>query len=438
MLAHGARWVHSPRQQWAMPMFAALAVFACLAGLSPTAAAQPQPEATAPLEWKSLERGVLRNHVQLTKREEFVKAGEAYFSPDGNWIIFQAVPVPEEGKEASPFYAMYVAKLKRDRFTGLVTGVETPIRVSPEGSANTCGWFAPADPKSPMTFEVLFGSTVQPPRDEAKSGFQVGTRKYVWMFPDEMEIVTARIGQQLAVDQSPDGKRTEVVTYKASDAKPLFTRPNYDAEGSWSPDGRFVLYAHIEDRKEGQKPDANLYIYDTQTKKQHALVTAKGYDGGPFFSPDGKSICYHSDRKGNDLLQLFVADLKLKDGVPVGITREYQLTDNEHVNWCPYWHPSGKYLVYGTSEVSHGNYEVFAIECDMDALRRGRDPKSLKHVRITQASGADILPSFSPDGNLMMWTSQRGPKIQSEEKASSQLWIAEWVGNPLAAEKAKP
>jgi Tol biopolymer transport system component len=214
-------------------------------------------------------------------------------------------------------------------------------------------------------------------------------------------------------------------------AKPVFTRPNYDAECSYSPDGRFILYAHIEAHKEGEKPDANIYVFDTKTGKHHLIVKAPGYDGGPFFSPDGKSICYRSDRKGNDLLQLFVADLEFKNGVPIGITKEYQLTDNKHVNWCPYWHPSGKYLVYGTSEVSHGNYEVFAIECDMGELRHGRDPKNLKHVRVTQASGADILPSFSPDGRMMMWTSQRGPKIESEEKPSSQLWIAEWAGNPI-------
>jgi Tol biopolymer transport system component len=169
-------------------------------------------------------------------------------------------------------------------------------------------------------------------------------------------------------------------------------------------------------------------------------VTAKGYDGGPFFSPDGKSICYRSDREGNDLLQLFAADLKFKDGVPVGIVKEYQLTKNRHVNWCPFWHPDGKTLVYGTSEVGHHNYEVFAIECDMGELRAGKDPATLKHTRITQASGADILPSFSPDGKLMMWTSQRGPKIESEETSSSQLWIAQWVGDPFSAANtdAKP
>jgi tricorn protease-like protein len=273
----------------------------------------------------------------------------------------------------------------------------------------------------------MYGSTISAPAEQQKAGFQVGTRKYVWMFPAEME-VTAHPVKSILESEHEFGSHTDSDYLPAA----VFKRSNYDAECSYSPDGRFVLYAHIEDHKEGEKPDANIYIYDLKSSKHYPIVTAKGYDGGPFFSPDGKSICYRSDRKGNDLLQLFVADLKFKDGVPIGVEKEYQLTDNRHVNWCPYWHPSGKYLVYGTSEVSHSNYEVFAIECDMEALRAGKKPSELKHVRITQADGADILPSFTNDGKLMMWTSQRGPKLESEDRPSSQLWLAEWIGDPFS------
>ena len=35
-------------------------------------------------------------------------------------------------------------------------------------------------------------------------------------------------------------------------------------------------------------------------------MAADGYDGGPFFSPDEKMICYRSDRQLNDLLQIYV------------------------------------------------------------------------------------------------------------------------------------
>jgi Tol biopolymer transport system component len=294
--------------------------------------------------------------------------------------------------------------------------------VSTPGSANTCGWFHPAEP-----WRVLFGSTIVPPSTDQKAGFQVGGRKYVWLFPEETEIVTRTVPEIYADYQKP-GVDGPMSAADATRSVPMFSRPDYDAECSYSNDGRYVLYAHVrEDRKTNGRADADIWIYDTQTKQHHAIVTADGYDGGPFFSPDGRRICYRSDRKLDDRLQLFIADLKFDaNGTPVGIEREYQITDNEAVNWAPYWHPSGGFIVYGTSEVSHGNYEVFAIEVNEQGLGAERPADSLSRVRITHALGADVLPVFSADGKTMMWTGQRGALVEGEQRPSSQLWAAEF------------
>lgn len=380
----------------------------------------PAPAAKTPLDWKSLEAPTLTDHVQLTSRDQFVKAGEAYFDPTGTWIIFQAVPVPAGGKVPDPFYSMYVAKLKKD-MAGRITGLDKPILVSNPGSANTCGWFHPT-----MPHKILFGSTIEPPSTDQRSGFQVRDRKYVWMFPQETEIVERSV-LEIFKDMHPDAPPVSWAP-DATTTKPIFSRPDYDAECSYSRDGRFILYAHVrEDRKTDGRADADIWAYDTQTKKQQVLVQADGYDGGPFWAPDGRRICYRSDRKGNDLLQLFVADVKFdSEGVPVGIEHEYRITENEGVNWAPFWDITGSYLIYGTSEISHANYEVFAVDARAEKLRSGATPSDLKRFRITQADGADVLPVFSPDGRYMMWTAQRGPMIEGEQKPSSQLWVAQW------------
>jgi Tol biopolymer transport system component len=175
--------------------------------------------------------------------------------------------------------------------------------------------------------------------------------------------------------------------------------------------------------------DGDLFAYIPATGELRPLVVAPGYDGGPFFSPDGRYICYRSDRAQNNLLQLYVSELSFDaDGLPNGIVREIELTHNEHVNWAPFWHPSGAYLVYATSEVSHRNYEVFAIPFDAHSIRIP-DP-----VRITHADGFDGLPVFSPDGRHMMWTAQRGADRANNGRPSSQLWIAEVRGTPAFAE----
>lgn len=419
---------------WLIPLCAAT-----LAGAQPGGHPAPGEPSAPPLNWAELEKPLLRNHVQLTSRAQFVRAGEQYFSSDGVWVVFQAVASPGEGEQPDPFYAMYAARL--DAFgDGTPTHLAGVTRVSPAGSANTCGWFHPTQP-----WRILMGSTRTRPEDDQKSGFQVGARKYVWMFPKEMEVVETFFGPAWDAHAAPGAARPELASAPAA---PLFSRPNYDAECSWDSTGRFVLYAHIEDELAMGRPDANLYIFDSKTGKDYPIVTAPGYDGGPFFSPDNRSICYRSDRKGDDLLQLFVATLKFeKDAegveVPVGIEREFQITDNGQVNWAPYWHPSGKFIVYGSSEEGHQNYEVFAVEVDrgvMEAAARSTDaatvPVAARRHRVTFADGADVLPVFSPDGRWMMWTSQRGPKVEGEARPSSQIWIAEWMGGAsLSGEK---
>ena len=74
----------------------------------------------------------------------------------------------------------------------------------------------------------------------------------------------------------------------------------YDAEGSYSPDGKQIVFTSFRDG------DADIYIMDADGKNARRVVQSKGYDGGPFFSPDGKRIIYRSDRKGNDLLQIYI------------------------------------------------------------------------------------------------------------------------------------
>ena len=348
--------------------------------------------------------------VRLTSPDQFSRAGEAYFSPDRKWIIFQAVPVQEE-TGSSPVYAMFGAALVYDD-SGNPTGLEEPIRLSAKGSANTCGWFHPTLPGV-----VLYGSTITKPANEDNAAFQREDSRYSWEFPREMEIVSQTVRQIVEREVANASLREELLARPDLDRPiPIFSRDGYDAEGSWSPDGRFILYTHVDPGDE----DGDLYIYDIAKDVHTPLVTAPGYDGGPFFSPDGTRITYRSDRDLNDLLQLYVSDLEFgPDGSPTGIAREVRLTDDGHVNWAPFFHyPSGEYLVYSTSNVSHRNYEVFVISSTLTP--DGQQPTP---VRVTNADGFDGLPVFCPTGDLIMWTGQRDEPDETGRR-SSQLYIA--------------
>lgn len=363
----------------------------------------------APIDWATEEQGILANQRQLTFAKDFVKAGESYFSPDGSKIVFQAVAVTGEQEEPDEYYAMYVADVVRDGM-GRITGLANTRRISPSGSANTCGWFHPTKPDT-----VIFASTITAPSESSPPGYQRGTGRYRWMFPPEMRIVSCDLR---TTDGTPESL-TPLLDHAGA----------YMAECSVSPDGRTLLYCSLESNQ------GDLFVHDVPSGITTRIVDKPGYDGGPFFSPDGNRICWRSDRHGDNLLQVYVADV-VRDGSGriVGIGPEHQLTNDQHVNWCPFWTTDGRSIVFATSRLGHRNYEVFMMDADPGNLPGSEGPirYGTNLRQVTAASGADVLPAFSADGRTMIWTSQRG------EGGASQLWVADFLPAMAAGSGAVP
>jgi Tol biopolymer transport system component len=186
-----------------------------------------------------------------------------------------------------------------------------------------------------------------------------------------------------------------------SGLKRLTDAPGYDAEGSYSPDGKEIVFCSNRDG------NLQLYIMDAHGKNVRQLTHTPGcYNGGPFFSPDGKRVIFRSDRKKKDYLQIYVINT---DG-----TGERALTDTNGVNWGPFWYKDSKHVVYAAADHSNPairpNYDLWWMNVDTGAK-----------VRLTYAPGADILPAFSPDGKKLMWTSTR------DGHQPAQLYIADFV-----------
>ena len=332
--------------------------------------------------WQKAESAHLRNIRQLTN--DFARAGEGYFSPDGKRILFQA----EEKGSGNPFYQIFVMDLATNKVR----------RISPGIGKTTCSYFSPDGKK------IIFASSHLDPDakakqageykqrgDDARQGIR---RRYRWDFDDHMDIF------EVAADGSGKMRRL-------TDAK------GYDAEGSYSPDGKHIVFCS---NRSGPK-NLELYIMDADGKNVRPLTRAPGcYNGGPFFAPDGKRVIFRSDRKKADHLQLFVINV---DG-----TGERALTDDLNwVQWGPYWFKDSKHIVYAGADHSNPamrpNYDLYWMNIDDRAREKPFLPKT--KVRLTYFPGADVLPVFSPDGKKIMWTSTRSPDH------SSQLFIADFT-----------
>jgi tricorn protease-like protein len=189
-----------------------------------------------------------------------------------------------------------------------------------------------------------------------------------------------------------------------SGLKQLTDAKGYNAEGSYSKDGKYIVFCSNRSGEE----NLELYIMDADGKNVRQLTKApKCYNGGPFFSPDGKRVIFRSDRKKKDHLQLYVIN---SDG-----TGERALTDDLNwVHWAPFWHPDGTHIVYCAADHSNPtmrpNYDIYWMDVDTG-----------KRVRLTYAPGADVLPVFSPDGRMLMWTSTR------DGRQPAQLYLADFT-----------
>ncbi|MBI2808564.1 MAG: PD40 domain-containing protein [Planctomycetes bacterium] len=322
-------------------------------------------------DWQKAESVHLKNTKQVTR--DFVRAGEGYFSPDGTKIIFQA-----EEKGENPFYQMFVQDL--------VTGAAR--RVSPGVGKTTCGFFHPLGKK------IIFASshldpdarTFYQPEFDARAEEKKAKkrRRYVWDFDVHMDIFEANL----------DGSRLKRLT----DAR------GYDAEGSYSSDGKQIVFCS---NRTGAK-NLELFIMDADGKNVRQLTKAPGcYNGGPFFSPDGKKVIFRSDRKKKDHLQLYVINA---DG-----SGEKALTDDENwVFWAPYWYKDGTHIIYTAADHSdrtkRPNYDLYWMNIETG-----------KKIRLTFAPGADVLPVFSPDYSKVMWTSNR------DGRSPTQLYLADFT-----------
>lgn len=327
----------------------------------------------------------LKNVQQLTFGGE---NAEAYWSFDNKMLTFQRRD-KKNGIECDQiFYGNVEQYLSNSIDMKFPEKFGTPI--SKNKGRTTCSYFLPGNK------QILYATTAYSADScPAEPKYQHG--KYLWPLYPEFEIVIANL----------DGKVT----------KQLTKNNYYDAEAVVSPKGDKILFT--SDRS----GDLELYTMSLDGSNVKQITNSLGYDGGAFFSPDGSQIIWRASKLDTDeekeeykanLKKHLVSPMKMElfianaDG-----SNRRQLTDLGGANWAPFFHPSGKKVIFSSNHKTKGiPFNLFMINVDGSGLEQ-----------ITFDKVFDSFPMFSFDGKKLAWGSNRN----NGGTRDTNIFIADWI-----------
>ena len=170
--------------------------------------------------------------------------------------------------------------------------------------------------------------------------------------------------------------------------------------------------------------DLELFTMDIDGKNIKQVTFQLGYDGGAFFSPDGKKLIFRSSRpKTKNEIKEYKK--LLNEGLVKPTEMELytcnvdgselkQITNLGKANWAPFFHPSGKKVIFSSNHKSKRGFpfNLYMINVDGTELKQ-----------ITFDESFDAFPMFSYSGKKLVFSSNRN----NNGTRSTNLFIADWI-----------
>ncbi|PWH83963.1 hypothetical protein DIS18_05275 [Algibacter marinivivus] len=305
---------------------------------------------------------------------------EAYWSFDDKQIVFQSNN-KNWRVNCDQMFLMNVGETFKDKI---------PPMVSTGKGRTTCSYFLP-DNKHIIYASTHLGDEKCPDTPLRKNG------KYIWPVYDTFDIFVADLEGNIV--------------------KQLTNEVGYDAEPTVSPKGDKIVFTST------RSGDLELYTMNLDGSDVKQITDELGYDGGAFFSPDGTKIIFRSSRPKTEQEIKEYKDL-LAEGLVEPTDMELyicnadgsdlrQLTDLGNANWSPFFHPSGKKILFSSNfEAERGfPFNLYLIDIDGKNLER-----------VTHSETFDAFPVFSNDGKYLAFSSNRN----NGGGRDTNLFIAEW------------
>ncbi len=314
------------------------------------------------------------NHLGALRQLTFGgENAEAYLSFDEEHLVYQST------RDGWPCDQIFRIPLSGGKNTLVSTG----------RGRTTCAYFLPGDQ------DIIYSSTHA--ADDGCLPDPDRSHGYVWKLYPEFDIYVT----------GPDKKQP----------KSLISGPGYDAEATVSPTGDLIVFTSMRDG------DPEIYTAAVDGTDITRLTHTRGYDGGPFFSRDGRKIVYRANHpEGKEELATYDEIVKQNLVRPTRLelfvmnadgSNQTQVTRNGAANFGPFFHPDGDRIIFASNinDPRGRNFELYLVNVDGSGRQQ-----------VTHNESFDGFPVFTSDGKTLIFASNRGGK----QRGDTNVFVAEW------------
>jgi len=187
----------------------------------------------------------------------------------------------------------------------------------------------------------------------------------------------------------------------------LSNHPDTDNLAAWSPDGTQIAFVS---RRDG---NSEIYVMNADGSGQTNLTSHPDSDYFPVWSPQGDRIAFVTDRESSGPVLGMNASISPVVNIEIFVMNtdgSGQINISQHSGWDSYpsWSPDGEHIVFQTNRDDDGGIILLGIL-----------PSNLgQEIYIVEANGDnptnlsnspedDVYPSWSPDGSKIAFGSYR-------------------------------
>ena len=144
----------------------------------------------------------------------------------------------------------------------------------------------------------------------------------------------------------------------------------------------------------------DIFITDIYGHHKTHLTKNKWLDFNPTVSKDGSKLAFISNRDGNR--EIYILELIWLDGYTQWEGRNLRnITNSVENDWTPIFSPVSDKIAFASYFPSNDNYDIFIMNSD------GSDK-----INITNSSGYEKFPQFSPDGSFIIYQGWQKGKME--------------------------